>query len=297
MSRRGRGLAHALLAYVGWGVLPVYWKALASVDSRQILAMRILGCALFVCTLLALRGKTNLRSLLAGPRRLASVVACAVLIAVNWGLYIWSVNGGHIVAASLGYYLNPIVNIALGLAFLRERLSVFQLLALGLALIGVALKAFLSGGLPWISLALALSFGLYGFIKKRAGMDANESLAAETIVLGPIALAYLAYELYQGRGFLHSGPLVLSLLAMAGLVTYLPLYFFAKAVGQLPLSTMGFVQFVSPSLQLLMGICLFGERVSWTDSVAFAFVGAALALYMLSLFLGPKARGAMAKSP
>lgn len=282
LGSKGKGFAYAVAAYSSWGLLPLFWKLLSDVDSVQILSCRVIFSLILVWIILAVKGKPNWPKLLADRRSRRSLLVSAAFITVNWGLYIWAVNSGHTVEASLGYYINPLVNVLLGLVFFHERLKPLQWVAFGLAAAGVALLTVMTGGFPWIALTLAFTFGFYGFAKKSAGIDSLEALGAETLIIAPAALAYLAFRHAGGAGAFQ-GPLLRSaILATSGIVTALPLYWFARGTKLLPLSLMGFVQYISPTVQLALGVFVFGEAFPASRLIAFAFVWAGLVAYSLS---------------
>ncbi len=293
-SSSGKGFAYAAAAYTSWGLLPLYWKLLADVDAVQILACRVVFSLILVWIVLAFRGKPAWPRLLADRRARRSLLVSAAFISVNWGLYIWAVNSGHTVDASLGYYINPLVNVALGLAFFRERLKRLQWVAFGLAAAGVILLTIRTGGVPWIALTLAFTFGFYGFAKKAAGIDSLEALGAETLIIAPLALAYLAFRHVGGEGAFQGPPSRTAILAASGVVTALPLLWFANGAKLLPLSLLGFVQYISPTLQLAAGVFLFGEAFPASRLTAFALVWAGLLVFSLSYLpaLNGRRRGA-----
>lgn len=276
-----RGTIAAFATYLMWGLFPLYWKRLEAVDSFQVLAHRIIWAALFTIVLLALTsGFGGLRALLRDGKRLLAASAAAALISVNWGTYIWAVDHGHIAESSLGYYINPLVSMALGAIFLREKLDRFTAAAMIIAFAGVVAATFMLGAPPWISLVLAVTFGFYGLVKKRAGLDPMTGLAAETLVAAPFALAFLATQHLAGAGA-FGGPDVGAtvFLAVAGPVTAIPLLTFAFAANRITLQRLGFIQYVSPTMQLLLGLFVYGEVLSPALMVAFVAVIVAVALY------------------
>ncbi|MDR2134311.1 MAG: EamA family transporter RarD [Treponema sp.] len=279
----GRGLACAVSSHILWGLLPVYWKLLAFVQPGHILAFRILFSLVLTGAFLLAMKNTAWLSPFGNAKKAFFLVLAALTISVNWGLYIWAVNQGHTIEASLGYYIKPLVSIVLGLVFFRERLGLLQWAAFGLGFLGVLLMTILSGAPPWISLGLALSFGFYGLLKKKITLSALESLGAETLAAAPIGLALLF--LPYGNLSDLSGLSVFSwvLLSSIGLATSLPLYFFARGVQSLPLSAMGFIQFISPTFQFLLGVFVFGESFPARNYAAFALIWAAVILYSVSL--------------
>jgi chloramphenicol-sensitive protein RarD len=282
-SSFGRGLVCAVSAHILWGLLPLYWKLLNFVQPMHILAFRILFSLVVTGASLLVMKNTAWLAPFRNPKKALLLVLAALAISVNWGLYIWAVNRGHTIEASLGYYINPLVSIVLGLVFFRERLDPLQWAAFGLGFFGVLLMTILSGALPWISLGLALSFGFYGLLKKRITLSALESLGAETLAAAPIGLALLFFP--YGNLSDISGLNVFSwiLLFSIGPATSLPLYFFARGVQRLPLSAMGFIQFISPTFQFLLGVFVFGESFPARNYAAFVLIWAAVILYSVSL--------------
>ncbi|MDR1588394.1 MAG: EamA family transporter RarD [Treponema sp.] len=282
-SSFAKGLACAISAYSLWGILPVYWKLLDFVRPLHILAFRILFSLVLTGAFLLVMKNTAWLALFRNPKKALLLVFAALTISVNWGLYIWAVNRGHTIEASLGYYINPLVSIVLGLVFFRERLGLLQWAAFGLGFLGVLLMTILSGAPPWISLGLALSFGFYGLLKKKITLSALESLGAETLAAAPIGLALLVFP--SGNLSDLSGLSVFSwiLLFSVGPATSLPLYLFARGVRKLPLSAMGFLQFISPTFQFLLGVFVFGESFPFRNYAAFALIWAAVVLYSISL--------------
>lgn len=283
-KEKGLGTAAAVGAYLMWGLFPLYWKQLSLVDPFQILCHRIIWAAVFTLVLLALQGKLpDLAGLARDKTRAMYAVAASILITVNWGTYIWAVNTGHVTESSLGYYINPLVSVSLGAIFFHEALDGFTSAAVAIAGLGVAVASVLAGTLPWISLLLALTFGFYGLVKKKAGLEPLLGLAAETLFALPFALAYLVFRHGQGLGAFGQGPGMRSfLLAFSGVVTALPLLCFAAAANRISLTRMGFIQYLSPSLQLALGVFVYAEALKPPMIVAFLSVILAVALYALS---------------
>jgi len=277
---RRTGLIYGLSAYLLWGVLPLYFKAVAHVSPGEILAHRIIWSLVFLAVLVALwRRWASVRAALASRKVFITLVASALLIAVNWLVYIMAVVSGHVLEGSLGYYLNPLVNILLGVALLGERLSKAQIFATGLAAAGVAVLAVGAASGLWISLTLAASFALYGYLRKIVAVDALEGLSIETAMLAPIALAWILYVDSTGEGGLGSWSwTTITLLVAGGAITAIPLLLFTGAARRLPLSTMGFLQYIAPSLQFLIAVALFGERLTTAHLVCFGAIWTALAI-------------------
>ncbi|MGA2547026.1 MAG: EamA family transporter RarD [Rectinemataceae bacterium] len=275
------GTVAAFGAYVMWGLFPIYWKRLSGVESLQILCHRIVWAAVFtLVALLVTRKLGSLAALFRDRRRLVSATAASVLITINWGTYIWAVNSDHVTESSLGYYINPLVSVALGAIFFRERMDTWTSWAVGLAAAGVAVASILMGNVPWISLVLATSFGFYGLVKKKAGLEPLVGLAAETLIASPFALAFLVARHSAGLGsFGGSDTVATVMLFLAGIVTAIPLLCFAAAANRITLTRMGFIQYVSPTIQLALGLLAFGESLTFPMIAAFAAVIAAVALY------------------
>jgi chloramphenicol-sensitive protein RarD len=278
-DERARGLAYALAAYLSWGFLPVYFKALRGVPAVEVLAHRVVWSLALLGALLAVRGGPGAFRAAFRRDRLPVLAATTALISTNWLVYIWAVQAGRVLEASLGYFVNPLVNVLLGVAFLGESLSRRQKVAVALAVAGVAVLVVRAGTFPWLSLVLALSFGLYGLLRKRAGIDAVGGLFAETALLAPIALAFLGVRAASGVGAFGSGATVTALLAAAGVITALPLVWFTLAVHRLRYSTLGLVQYVAPSGQFLLAVLLYREPFGGGHAAAFACIWASLAIY------------------
>ncbi len=279
-STQRHGLAAALSAYLLWGFMPLYWKQLVHVPPDELIAHRVLGSLGFAAALLTAVGRWGeLRAALAGPARRAMLLA-TLLIGTNWWLFIVTVNAGHVTQASLGYYVNPLVSVLLGRVVLGERLSRVQAAAVALAAAGVLNLAIGLGQVPWASLALAGSFGLYGLVRKRAPVAPLPGLGVESLLLAPVALAWLAWLLATGESVVpHASPKDLVLMLGSGAATGVPMLFFTAAARRLRLSTLGIVQFVSPTCQLGLAVLLYGEPFTRTHAVTFACIWAAVALY------------------
>lgn len=266
-------------AYLAWGIFPLYWPLLRPAGSIEILAHRIMWSLVFVVALLARSGKLGtLRRL--GARRLRLLALAAVAIACNWGVYIWAVNHQHVVETALGYFVNPLVTVMLGVVVLGERPRRAHWIALTIAAVAVAALAFDYGRVPWIALALASTFSLYGLIKKQAGVGALESFSIETIVLASPAILYLGMQ--EARGVATFGHLSWKtnvLLASTGPLTALPLLCFAGAANRVPLTVLGALQYISPSLQFLCGVFILHEEMPPSRWIGFGLVWVALAVF------------------
>jgi len=296
MPAANTGVWYALGAYVLWGLLPVYWKALQHVPAREILAHRILWSFAFLALLVRARGTWSTLATSARSRRTLRLYSgAAVVLTINWLTYIWAVNTDRIVDTSLGYYINPLLSVCLGVAFFRERLRPLQWCAVGLAAVSVVYLTVAHGSLPWVALVLAGSFGVYGLVKKLAPLGALHGLMIETALLAPPALGYLTILGVRGDGaFGYGGAKTTLLLTTAGVVTALPLLLFATAARRVSLTTMGILQYVSPTCGLLLGVAVYHEPFTRARQVAFGLIWVALLLYWLE---GVWQGGAAAWSP
>jgi chloramphenicol-sensitive protein RarD len=285
------GLLLGLGAYLMWGLLPAFLKTLGSVSPTEVLAHRILWSALLLGAIVTIAGRwTPVAAALRTPRVLGVLALTALLIGGNWLLYIWAVNSDHVLETSLGYFINPLLNVALGMAVLGERLGRVQLVAVLLAFAGVLYLALAQGALPWIALALALSFGLYGLLRKMAPVDALSGLLIETLLLAPAALLFAFHLGSTGQaGF--GGELSISLLLVsAGAVTAIPLLMFAAAAKRLRFATLGLLQYVAPTMQFLLAVYAFGEPLTPAHLVAFALIWSGLAVFAMDALNGERNR-------
>jgi chloramphenicol-sensitive protein RarD len=275
------GLLLGLGAFLMWGVLPLYFKALAHVGALEILSHRVVWSLLFVSALATLWGRwPAIRAAVTTSRVALTLVLTAALIGANWLVFIYAVVEGHVLEASLGYFLNPLVNILLGVVLLKEPLSRFQKIAVFLAAAGVAVLAAGAGGAIWISLALAGTFALYGFLRKVAPVDSLEGLFVETVLLLPLAVGWLIWLQRSGTGSFLVDPVTDVLLILGGALTAIPLLLFTAAAKRLPYSTLGFLQYLAPSLQFLLAVLAFGERLTTAHIICFAAIWTALAIFI-----------------
>ncbi len=289
-AERKNGLFAMLAAYTAWGFLPVYWKALRDVPALTILCHRIIWSVVFVTLLLwATRRLSGLRSLFADRNVLFRLGFSSLMIGANWLIYIWAVNDARILETSLGYYINPLLNVFFGVVFLKDRLRPVQWVAIALAAAGVAFQVITIGKLPIVALALALTFSLYGLIRKTTPVDALTGLFVETLILLLPALAWLFLGTPPGSS--GHGPARIALLAGTGLVTSLPLLWFAYGTRRLSFVTVGLLQYLSPTIGFALGMVLYGETLSTAQWITFACVWAALALYTASAFSGTRGPG------
>jgi len=277
------GILSAALAFLIWGLFPLYFHAIDEVPPLQILAHRMLWSLLFLLIVLAVRRQWGWLQLLRQPRMIGLFAASASLLSINWLIYIWAVNNGHVIEASLGYFINPLVNIMLGYLLLKERLRRMQWLAIALAALGVAWLAWQAGTVPWIALALAASFGGYGLMRKTAPLGALEGLSFETLVLFPLAAGYVIWLSVHGQNAFLNTPsdATRALLMAAGPITAIPLLLFASGARRIPLSVLGLIQYMTPTLQFLLGVWMFHEAFSADRLVGFVMIWAALVLFAL----------------
>lgn len=278
------GILYAVAAFGAWGVLPLYWKLLHSVSAWEILAHRIVWSFVFVSILIVFSGRWNsLKEIVSQKGNRVRLLISSLLISINWLLYIWAVNNDRIVECSLGYYITPLLSVLLGMLVLKERLGFWQMVCLVMALGGVAFLTGEFGKVPWIALALAVSFGLYGLVKKLANLDSLIALTLETIFVAPLALGYLVLCHIQGNDALAAPSLTTLLLLLGtGIVTATPLLWFAQGARRVPLSTLGFLQYLSPTISLIIGVFLFHEPFTKVHLISFALIWCSLLIYSLS---------------
>ncbi|GAB4482412.1 MAG: EamA family transporter RarD [Anaerolineales bacterium] len=279
---KDKGILYALGAYATWGLFPIYWKWLHQVAAPQLLAHRIGWSFVLLALVMSVSGQWRiLRQTLTG-KVLRIYLAAALLIGVNWLTYVWAVNAGFIVETSLGYFINPLLSVLLGLIFLREKLRPLQWIPIGLAAAGVIYLTLNYGRLPWIALTLAFSFGFYGLVKKTAPLSSLFGLTLETGILFIPAVAFLVWQEVAGQAaFLHDGAQTDLLLVGAGLVTTVPLLMFASAAKRIPLATIGIMQYLAPTIQLLIGIFIYKEDFGATQMIGFGVVWLALLIFWL----------------
>lgn len=280
-----KGLMMALAAYLMWGLVPIYFKALASVPALEMIAHRIIWSVPFIFLLLAvMRQAGQWQQIIKTPALLKYLVLSALLVSANWLIFVWAVAAGRILETSLGYFINPLITISLGVLVLGEKLNRWQWTAVSLALGGVVWQIVMRGYLPWVSLGLALTFGLYGLIRKRTPVPALDGLLVETGLLLPLALGYLASVHHGGGGAFGHDPSLTILLLIAGVVTSVPLALFAAGARRIPLSTMGFLQYTSPTCTFFLAIFVYDEVMDHHKLVSFIFIWIGLALLTVDSF-------------
>ncbi|MGL5207124.1 MAG: EamA family transporter RarD [Acidaminococcaceae bacterium] len=286
----GQGVIFSLGSYVIWGILPIYWKSIQGVATFEILANRIIWSVVFVGILLKLTGRWSVfieetKGIIANRNKLAALMAAGLTILVNWGIFIWAVAEGHIIETSMGYYINPLVSVLMGVFYLHEKLDNAIKAAVLLAAIGVVSMIWSVGVFPWISISLALSFAFYGLIKKTLVVETMTSIILETFVVSPFAIAYLYYLADVGNAaWQHSDAVTLLLLAGAGVVTATPLILFTAGAKLLPLSVVGFLQYVSPTITLLLGIFVYDEKFTFNHLLSFGWIWLGLIVFSFAQF-------------
>jgi chloramphenicol-sensitive protein RarD len=276
-----KGILYGIGAYVLWGFFPIYWKFLHEVSALQVIGHRIVwSFIVLIAFVLLTRQWREFRSVAFSPKTLGMYTISSVLLSINWLIYVWGVNSGFIVETSLGYFINPLLSVLLGVVFLRERLRLLQWIPILLAATGVIYLTIVYGRLPWIALSLACSFAFYGLVKKLAPLGSLHGLTLETGIVFPAALAYLAFVQFNGTGaFLQEGPQVDLFLAGAGIVTTIPLLLFASAAKQIPLTMVGVLQYIAPTLQFLIGVFLYREPFDRSHLIGFGIVWLALIIF------------------
>lgn len=278
-----QGIGYALGAYFIWGIAPAYFKLVKEVPPTEIITHRVIWSALFMLVLITLsRSWKQVRTVLAQPKKVLLLALTAVTIGGNWLLFIWAVNNQHMLEASLGYFINPLINVVFGMLFLRERFRRLQWVAVALATTGVLVQLWQFGSLPIIGLGLALSFALYGLVRKKIQVDAQSGMLIETAWLFPLAAIYLFGFADSATSHLSANPLSLNLkLVAAGIVTTIPLMLFAAACARLRLSTVGFFQYLGPTLMFLLAVLFYGESLTPDKMVTFGFIWLALAIFII----------------
>ncbi len=294
-NAKNKGILFALGAYGIWGLFPIYWKMIHNVSSLEILANRIFWSFILTAIMVAVLKKgQEVKTIISDRKQLLMAVMAAIFVSVNWGIYIFAVNAGRIVDASLGYYINPLLSCLLGVVLFKEKLTKSQTIAFAIAAVGVLIKTVEYGQIPWISLLLAGSFGIYGVIKKQVAATAITGLFLETGTISLLALGYMLFGEFAGPGtYQNSEMMTIVLLVGAGVVTSIPLLLFARGAKLLPLTIMGLTQYITPTLQLLIGIIMFSEPFGSVDLISFCFIWGALVIYTLSQFVKPNRKMAV----
>lgn len=284
-KKRLSGIGYALMAFSAWGVLPLYWKVLEDIPALEILAHRILWSFVFMSLIILLTGEWHqIKKVISSRRTLIHLFLCGIIISANWLTFIWAVNVGRVVETSLGYYINPLIIILLGMIVFKERLVPLQYLALLFASIGVIIMTIQHGQIPWVALTLAFTFATYGLLKKTSRVESSLGLAMETFFVMPLALSYILLRQFQGTGSLGSLSLTTTLFLLGtGIITAIPLLWFARGTKRVEFSTIGFMQYIAPTITLYLGIFVFQEHFTRVHLLSFSFIWVALMIYSLSL--------------
>lgn len=275
------GILYGASSFIAWGLFPLYWKLLKNVPAIEILAHRILWSFVFVGVLvLALHKWSNVKGALKEKRNLFYIFLCSILVSFNWFTYIWAVNSNHIIESSMGYYINPLMSVLLGMLVLKEKLNPCQYVALGFATVGVAIITVQYGQIPWISLTLAVTFALYGLFKKLVVTDSLSGLLLETAFPLPVVLVFLTGRQIRGTAAFGLVSITETMLLLgAGIVTATPLIWFSNGAKRISLSTLGFLQYISPTISLILGVFVFGEKFSKEHIISFGFIWIALVIF------------------
>lgn len=283
-SEKSTGVAFAIAAYAIWGVLPIYWKLLLSVPSLEVLSHRVIWSFVFVtCLILLSRQWGEVRKVLADRRQVTYLLFASFMITINWGFFIWAIQNGHVLDSSLGYYINPLIAVLLGVLVFKEKLNRWQLIAIGSALIGVVILVVEFGRFPWVSFVLAITFALYGALKKAIRTASIISLAIETAIILPIALGYVLFRQAGGQGALGGESTAVTLLLLgAGAITAIPLLLFAEGAKRIPLATLGFTQYIAPTLMFILGVFVYHEAFKLVNAISFGFIWLAVLIYSIS---------------
>jgi len=282
-----KGVWYGIGAYALWGFFPIYWKFLHDVPALQVIGHRIGWSFILLLAYIVARGRWQaFRASAMSWRTIGIYSIAAVLLSFNWLIYVWGVNAGFIVETSLGYFINPLLSVLLGVIFLRERLRSLQWIPVGIAAIGVGYLTFVYGRLPWIALSLAFTFGFYGFVKKLSPLGSLHGLTLETGIVFPVAVIYLAFVGINGSGaFLHEGTLIDVFLIGSGLVTTIPLLMFASAAKQIPLTIVGLLQYIAPTIQFLIGVFIYKEPFDQAHLIGFSIVWVALIIFAVESYM------------
>lgn len=286
IEENGRWIGGLLLvgSFLLWGVLPLYWKLLQVIPPDEILAHRILWSCIFVSLILVYQKRlSNIKNVIKDKRNLMLIILASISITLNWFLYIWAVNSNYMVEASMGYYINPLVVVTLAMIVLKEKLDIYQVISIILAAMGVIVITLQYGEIPWVALTLAVTFALYGLFKKLVQVDSITGLMLETLIMTPIALVYILLKEINGTGALTLVPFsTLLLLSLVGVATAIPLLMFGEATKRVPLSMVGFAQYISPTISLFLGVFVYKETFSKTHLLSFSLIWCGLLIYSFS---------------
>jgi len=288
MNNNRTGIIYAISAYTLWGLLPIYWKMFTDITSLEILAHRIIWSFVFVSIILLFRGEFfRLRAVIKHKSNIYLIALAGIFITLNWGLYIWGVTSGFIVEASMGYFIEPLLMVFLGLIVFKESLNIWQLAALLSAITGVVILVVRYGKFPWFALSLAITFAVYGMLKKKIKISSMVALGLETATVLPVALSFILFRQYTGAGVFGDSLLQNLLIIGIGPATALPLLFFAEGARRIKMSTLGFTQYISPTISLLLGIFVYKETFTVIHFISFSFIWTGLLIYSFSLLYKP----------
>lgn len=296
MSEQKKGVLFAAAAYIMWGLIPLYWKQVQHVSSIEILVGRVIWAFIFTAIFILIIGQrkqliVDIKDLWLKQIQFWSLFIASIIISLNWGIYIWAVNNDHLLQASLGYYINPLISVLFGMFFFKEKLSMATILSVIIAAFGVCFQVFTGGVFPWVSLTLAISFAFYGVLKKKTPLDATRGLAIETLFILPFAIiGYIFLAQTSEVSFLHVDWKTNFFLIGSGIITALPLVLFAKGAQKIPLYLMGFIQFLSPTMSLLIGIFVYKEPFTGTEFFTFCCIWLAVFIFSLSKFVEARKR-------
>jgi len=285
-SEKLKGVLFVFSTYLFWGVQPIFWKQLKHIDSFQLIAHRIFWSFLFFLIILKYQNKiSEIKEVMKDKKKFALTVFAGYLISTNWLIYIYAINSNRILETSLGYYINPIISVILGMIFLKEKFNKNQILSFAFACLGVLVIIVKFRSLPWIAMVLPVMFGVYGLIKKLTSLDPVVSMAIETMAIMPIGLGYLLFTEITNKGHLFSdGPIITFYLIMTGVVTSLPLWWFAIGARKIKLSSIGFIQFISPTLSLIIGVLMYNEVFEKTQMISFGLIGIGIIIYINTIY-------------
>lgn len=288
LTNEKEGAFYAALSYTMWGIIPIYWKWVQDVPADEVLAHRVLWSFVFMVGLLLATKKWKLfvsfvREISLNRKKFLALLTASLLVTANWGIFIWAVNSGHILQTSLGYYINPLISVLLGVIVLKEKLSGAQIVSFSLAAVGVLILGIYYGEFPWVSLILAITFGLYGLVKKMVRAEAAIGLTLETMMVTPLAVGYWLYLLFTSNSKFFVSTDTSLLLIGGGIATAIPLLYFAKGAQKVPLSMLGFLQYIAPTLTLILGVFVYQESFTKMHLLAFLFIWGALTIYSLSM--------------
>jgi len=289
MSSEVKGYIQTFLAYLIWGFLPLYWKQLGDLSSLEVIAYRIIGAFILLFIVVTIRKERTYISYIKDKKKRIALIMTGCLIAINWFVFIFAVNSNFVVQASFGYYINPIISIVIGVVLLKEKMTKLQVMSLTIVIVTVIYMAISIGQMPWISLILAFSFGFYGYLKKFYKLDSLHSLLLELLITLPFLLVFISIITVNGKGhLLKATPKMYLFMILAGVVTVIPLLLFSEGAKRIPLASVGILQYVAPTLMLLIGVVIYKEPFTLTYKISFVLIWIAVAIYMYSVFKNRK---------